>query len=321
MIAAVIERLQRRRHTAGPPARAAARHRVAMPRALRGRRPSLPVLAILVVVLIALGGAWLWVRDSSLVSVRRVSVTGVSGPDSSRIRSALIRAARNMTTLHVRMAQLHSAVRPFPVVKNLRVDTQFPHGLRIVVVEQVPVAAVTVDGRPIAVAADGTLLHDVPPAPNLAAVPLRVPPGGSRVTEGDALGAVRLLAAAPEAFQTRVSKVSTVPPHGLVAELRNGPSVYFGDSGRLAAKWAAASAVLADGSSAGAVYIDVTDPQRPAAAGVAGAASAPGASSGSGQSADAGSGSVSGAGTSSNSGTTSDGSTSSGGGGTSTSGG
>jgi hypothetical protein len=50
-----------------------------------------------------------------------------------------------------------------------------------------------------------------------------------------------------------------------VAQLRNGPSIYFGDANQLAAKWSAAVAVLADSGSAEAVYIDVTDPQRPAA--------------------------------------------------------
>jgi cell division protein FtsQ len=82
----------------------------ARPRAqlARGRAPKLRVprprvtLAILVAVL-ALAGAWLWVRDSSLVAVNRVTVTGESGPDAGQIRSALIASARNMTTLDVRV--------------------------------------------------------------------------------------------------------------------------------------------------------------------------------------------------------------------------
>jgi hypothetical protein len=48
-------------------------------------------------------------------------------------------------------------------------------------------------------------------------------------------------------------------------QLRSGPSVYFGDSADLDAKWLAATEVLADPGSAGASYIDVTDPSRPAA--------------------------------------------------------
>ena len=47
--------------------------------------------------------------------------------------------------------------------------------------------------------------------------------------------------------------------------LRDGPVVYFGSSDQLAAKWSAVTAVLASPTSAGADYIDVTDPGRPAA--------------------------------------------------------
>jgi hypothetical protein len=39
----------------------------------------------------------------------------------------------------------------------------------------------------------------------------------------------------------------------------------MGDTRRLAAKWRAVVAVLADPGSVGASYIDVTDPGRPAA--------------------------------------------------------
>ena len=53
---------------------------------LRPPRPKL-LVAILALVL-ALGGAWLWIRDSPLVAVNRVQVTGESGPDAGQIRSA-----------------------------------------------------------------------------------------------------------------------------------------------------------------------------------------------------------------------------------------
>jgi cell division protein FtsQ len=223
------------------------------------------VLIPLVALALALGGGWLWLRDSSLVAVKRVSVIGATGPDGTRIRKALVAAARNMTTLDVRMDQLRTATSPYPVVKDLSVSTQFPHGMRIHVIEQDPVAGVVVGGRTIAVAGDGTLLHDVTASGSLPAIPLRVPPGGSRLTDRDALRAVALLAAAPGQLLPRISQVTTAAAHGLVAQLRNGPSLYFGDDSHLAAKWAAVGAVLADAGSAGAAYVDVTDPERPAA--------------------------------------------------------
>jgi cell division protein FtsQ len=224
------------------------------------------VLVALALVLALLGGAWMWLRDSSLVAVRRVQVAGAGGPDGPAIRSALIAAARNMTTLDVKMSQLRMAVQPYPVVKSLRVSTQFPHGMRIHVVEQVPVAVVDVAGQRTAVSGDGTLLHDVTAVGSLPTISLGIEPGGSRLT-GYALTEARLLAAAPWQLLGKVRQVSDGPAHGLVAQLRNGPSIYFGDDGLLGAKWTAAAQVLADSRSTGATYIDVTVPGRPAAGG------------------------------------------------------
>jgi cell division protein FtsQ len=228
-----------------------------------GRR-SVILSALLAALLL---GAWFWLRDSSLVAIKRVTITGVSGPDAAQIRAALSKAARNMTTLHVRMDQFHTAVGPYPVVKYLQVDTNFPHAVRIHVIEEIPVAIVTVSGRATAVAGDGTLLRDTRPSPQLPAVPVGAPPGGSRLSQPDALHAVTLLGAAPYQLLSHIAKVTTRPEHGLVAELRNGPIVYFGDPSKFAAKWIAAGAVLADAGSAGAAYLDVSDPERPAAGG------------------------------------------------------
>src|SRR5947209_2262835 len=221
------------------------------------------VIAALLVTGALLACGWLWVRDSSLVAVRNVTIVGASGPDAAPIRSALTVSARSMTTLDVRIGSLRTAVAPYPVVKDLKVTTHFPHGIRIRVIEEVPIAAVSDGGRAIAVAGDGTLLHDVAPSGSLPVIPLSVPPGGAKVTERGAAEAVALLAAAPYAVLARVSQATTLPGHGLTAQLRSGPSIYFGDSSRLRAKWLAAIAVLGDPGSAAAPYVDVTDPQRP----------------------------------------------------------
>jgi cell division protein FtsQ len=248
----------RRRPVASLQRRAPATRRV------RLARPRPRTVLALLALAIVLGGIWLWLRDSPLVAVRRVEVTGASGPDATHIRSALRTAARGMTTLDVNVEDLRTAVAPYPVVKDLRVDTQFPHGMRIHVVEQVPVAVVDVGGRRTAVAGDGTLLHDGVARSALPMITLRVVPGGTRVT-GYTLSEVRLLAAAPYPLLAKVMTVTDASPRGLVVKLRNGPSIYFGDLHRAQAKWTAATEVLADTGSAGASYIDVTDPSRPAA--------------------------------------------------------
>lgn len=232
--------------------------------ALGSRRARLTIVVALTVCL-ALGGGWLWFRDSPLVAVQKVTVTGESGPDAAAIRSALVASARSMTTLDVQTGRLYAAVSAYPLVRTLRVSTQFPHGMRIHVVEQLPVAEVLVAGRRIAVAPDGTLLHDLTGLPSLPRISLSVLPGGPRLTDPQALQSLAAARAAPQELRARIVSISVAGPRGVVAELQNGPAVYLGDTGQLRAKWSAAMAVLRDPGSAGASYIDVTDPGRPAA--------------------------------------------------------
>ncbi|MBV9818648.1 MAG: FtsQ-type POTRA domain-containing protein [Solirubrobacterales bacterium] len=221
-------------------------------------------MTLLVVGLALLGGGWLWLRHSSLAAVRHVSITGVSGPDAGRIRAALQAAARDMTTLDVAHGQFRTAVSPYPVVKKVRVSVRFPHGMTIRVLEQVAVATVLAAGQRIPVSADGTLLRDMTINGSLPVVPVSVDPGGTHVT-GSIRAIVRMLAAAPAPLLTKVGRGSADADHGLVAQLREGPALYFGGADALAAKWRAVAAVLSDPASAGADYIDVSDPSRPAA--------------------------------------------------------
>ena len=128
MIDALAQRLRR----AAPE-----RHHLARRVALRLTVPRLRVVLVVAAIAALLALSWLWLRDSSLVAVKRVTVSGASGPDAGAVRAALVSAARNMTTLDVRMEQLRSAVAPYPVVKDLRVSVKFPHGIAIHVVEPV----------------------------------------------------------------------------------------------------------------------------------------------------------------------------------------
>lgn len=221
---------------------------------------------------------WFWLRDSSLVAVRTVEITGVPGPQGAGVRDALARAARSMTTLDVDHAMLDSAVAPYSLVKRLEVSASFPHTLRIHVVTNVAVAVLDADGHQIAVTSDGTLLRDAPAPPGLAQIQLRAIPAGARLTDPVAVAAVEALGAAPEALRARVASVRTTSASGLVLQLAHGPLLVFGGSARLGAKWAAAAAVLADQQAAGASAIDVSAPERPAVAGLAGGAPATGES-------------------------------------------
>ena len=230
----------------------------------RGTRIGPRGLAVIVAVLAILAGGFVWLRQSSLVAVQNVTITGVAGPDAEHIRAALRESAETMTTLAVSDATLKRAVAGYPVVRGLAVSTHFPHGLSIDVSEQVAVALVSADGTRTEVSANGTLLRKAAPSAALPQIATALAPTGSRVS-GAAAHEVALLADAPYAMLARIATAGTSATLGLTVTLRNGPAIYFGNDDQLAAKWRAAIAALADSNSAGADYIDVTDPGRPAA--------------------------------------------------------
>jgi cell division protein FtsQ len=216
-------------------------------------------------VLVLVGG-WFWGRDSWLVAIRQVGISGVTGPDAARIDAALRRTATTMTTLDFDLARLRASVARFGEVRSITASTSFPHGLTIQVDTQLPVAQVNVGGHTLVVAGDGKLLRSAAGhAGPLPVIPLAGAPLGARLSEPRAAAAVRVLAAAPWQLLAHIRRATSSAAHGVIASLRGGPSIYFGDSRDLHAKWLAALAVLASPRSLGASYIDVTDPGRPAA--------------------------------------------------------
>jgi hypothetical protein len=81
---------------------------------------------------------------------------------------------------------------------------------------------------------------------------------------------VRVLAGAPAALRPQLERAYLAPEgRGILVAMREGPTLELGTSARLAAKWAAATRVLAAPSSLGADEIDVRLPERPAARGFA----------------------------------------------------
>jgi cell division protein FtsQ len=233
-------------------------------------RPGRRGLVVVFVLAAVLTGLYFWVRQSSLVAVQQVTVTGVSGPNAAAIRQTLVQRAERMTTMEVDARALKASVARYPVVRSLRVSTHLPHAVTIAVFEQVPVAVL--DGT--TVSAHGTLLPGMSASarslPTITAPTMSNGSGsaggrpGSTVT-GTARADVYLLAAAPYPIIARLTTAGWKPGRGLTVTLRNGPVIYFGDDHRLAAKWRSAILALASPTSAGASYVDVTDPARPAA--------------------------------------------------------
>lgn len=235
-------------------------------RALRANRLALAgAVTVLTVALLGLG--YVWLRDSSFVAVKDVTITGVEGSQAEEIRGALRKAAEDMTTLHVREDALRDAVRQYPSVASVTASPDVPDRLRIDVRSRTPVAALDTGQRRIAVASDGTVLTGSA-TDGLPRVSVSTPPGSARVRGEAATVLVRLMAAAPAPLRARAER-AFLGPDGLTVVLTEGPRLRFGRGDRLEAKWAAAARVLADEEAQGATYVDLRLPERPAAGGLA----------------------------------------------------
>src|SRR5688500_11534088 len=207
--------------------------------------------------LVLLVAAAFWLRDSPLVAVDNVTITGASGPDAPKIEAALRSVARDMTTLHIREEELRQAVETFPTVGDLEVHGDFPDALRIEVIEREPVAVVGEGDERMPVTAGGTVLRG-------ATAPDDLP----TVEDEDADEVLELLGAAPRPLLRRAER-AFAGDRGLTVRMADGPVLYFGTDEDLEAKWAAAARVLADPTAEGATYVDVRVPGRTAAGGVA----------------------------------------------------
>jgi cell division protein FtsQ len=212
----------------------------------------------------------MWLRDSSYVKVRDVEITGVSTSDGDRVREALTIAAREMTTLNVREEALREATASYTSVDDLRVKTDFPHGMTIEVIERQPVAALAgSDGEQrVPVTRDGVLLRGVTADRDLPSLVLRSAAIGPKLTDRRALRALAVAGDAPDPLLRR-SDALEISSRGVVVSLRSGPELVFGSDADAALKWRAAARVLAETSAQGATYLDLRIPGRVAAGGLA----------------------------------------------------
>lgn len=232
-------------------------------RRLLTRRPFVLGAALV----LALVGAFLFVRDSEWVRVEQITVRGASGPDAPKVEATLRDVARDMTTLNADADRLREAVERYPTVNDVAVQRDLPHDLTIVVLERRAVGVVDDGGRKVPVTADGRLLRGATPPDDLPVLGLKGAPK-DRVSDAAGRRLLAVLAAAPDPLRRKARRVY-LGDKGLTLAMGSGPSVYFGSSTDLRAKWTAAARVLADATAEGATYVDVRVPERTAAGGVA----------------------------------------------------
>jgi cell division protein FtsQ len=225
---------------------------------------------VLTVTVLTVGGA-VWLRDSSLVAVTNVQISGVTASDGDQVEQALTSAAKGMTTLHVREKALRDAVKPYASVGDISAAKDFPHTLRVRVIERRPVAAVATDNEPTRrtpVTGGGIVLKGVSADRDLPSVFVNAQPAGERITDKKVLNALKVAAEAPEPLLYKTDELA-IDDRGVIAAIHNGPELVFGTGEHASQKWAAAARVLAEISAQGATYLDLRIPGRVAAGGLA----------------------------------------------------
>ena len=152
---------------------------------------------------------------------------------------------------------------------DLRIRPDFPHALRIEVIEHQPVALVQLGAharcrRPAAGCCSTACAPTTCPVIRANEPPLRRPRAGRRAS----LAALGVAAAAPPALAQRSERLffgAGGHPRSICA---SGPELLFGAADAARDKWKAAARVLAEDSSAGATYLDLRVPELVAAGGV-----------------------------------------------------
>lgn len=239
---------------------------IARRRERRGRILRLTLFAGVVAALALLAGYQFWLRDSSLVAVKDLTVRGLD-PDDDRDRpvaEATRLAVEQMTTLHPRPDLLKEELSRFPQVADVRIDTSFPNAATVTVTTRRDGATIGSGAGQQLVATDGTLLGpagdrgaDLPEIRSTGEIP------ETGRLEGQDLAQALVLGGVPGKLRTYLD-YSREGPGGVEVTLSNGLVLAFGDPTLIDQKWRAAAAVLADPGLTDAVYVDLTVPRRPA---------------------------------------------------------
>ena len=200
------------------------------------RRKVLGVWAVVVLLLLAAG--WILLA-SPWGTVRSVTVTGTARTDAGQVR-ALAAPELGRPLVLVRTGDLAERVGTLPLVASARVERVWPGGLRVVVTERQPVAALPKDGRFSLVDRDGVEVALVAAAPaSLPVVQVDLVTAGAAAVRS-ALDSLALL---PAPLRREIRQVGAASGDGVWFRLADGDQVVWGDASQLDLKVAALDAL------------------------------------------------------------------------------
>ncbi len=211
------------------------------------------IVAILLVLAVAIGGAWL-VFFSSTLSVKGVEVSGTQTLSEKKVREvADVPTGGPLAT--VDLDRIAYRVRSLAVVKSAEVTRQWPNEVLITIVERQPVAVVEIAGQLHSLDEEGVVFGSYRRSPRgLPHVRAESGVTADALAEGAAV-----VAALPDDIATRVSHAEVLSVDQITLRLRDGREVRWG-SAELSEQKAEVLAVLLEHDAR--VY-DVSVPGQP----------------------------------------------------------
>jgi len=225
----------------------------------RARRRLRWVLGTIVVVLVAVGAAWL-IR-SPVLSVESVEVSGSDTSDPASYVDALGMGI-GVPTIDVNAAAIEEAIEADPWVADAVVSVSWPGSVSITVTEQVPVAIVEAPAGWYLAAVDGSIIAPSDKRDDMAQIAI-VAGGvsvGEAATDEMTLGALAFVDVLPD--DQRANAVLFVRDDGLFVAIA-GHEVRLGRPTQLEVK-AVVLIELLDAGLVDGASIDLIAPLRPA---------------------------------------------------------
>jgi cell division protein FtsQ len=222
----------------------------ANPRDLVQLLPGWRVLAIGFGAVLAVLGAYVVARQSSLFAVQTLEIRGAPPVVEEAVRTSL-RPVERESLLRVDLESVQSRLTAIPSVRDASLDRAFPHTLRVNVTAERPVAVLRRGSEAWLVSARGRVIRQLE-HPRLSRlprvwVPLTVAAAaGDHLTDGSAVKAVTALAAldtGPRRLPARVAQ-ARADDRELTLVLAAGTELRLADQEDLALKLAVAREVL-----------------------------------------------------------------------------
>ena len=212
-----------------------------------------PMLVLLLVVALVVGGVWL-VYFSRYLAAQDVRVTGTGLLSADDVRQAA-RVPDGEPLARLDLVAVERRVEALAPVQDAVVTRQWPDAVEITVRERLAIAVVDIGGQVRGMDAAGVVFRDYPRPPRT--LPLVRTTGR---TGGEALSeAARVISALPGALARRVEYLAVLTVDQITLVLRDGRQVVWGSAEESPAKAEVLAALLGQPAK---VY-DVSVPGQP----------------------------------------------------------